>query len=113
MGILRNAVIKREKARPICYDFFPADHSVESFVIFSHGFKGFKDWGNWNEMAIFFQYSGYHFIKFNFSLNGGTPEEPIDFPDLNAFAQNTYSQELRDLDDLLNHVGGDLFPVMA
>ena len=56
-------------------------------IIFCHGYKGFKDWGAWNLMAEAFAKIGFCFIKFNFSHNGGTIEQPIDFPDLEAFWQ--------------------------
>ena len=44
------------------------------------------------------------FVKFNFSHNGGTTDNPIDFPDLKAFADNNYTKELLDLDDILNFI---------
>lgn len=66
-------------------------------VIFCHGYKGFKDWGAWNLVADEFVKAGFIFLKFNFSHNGGTLENPIDFPDLQAFGENTYSKEVEDL----------------
>jgi len=44
------------------------------------------------------------FLKFNFSLNGGTIQHPIDFPDLEAFSRNTYSQELIDVKRVINFI---------
>ena len=41
-------------------------------------------------------------VKFNFSHNGGTLENPIDFPDLEAFGHNNYSKELDDLDTVIS-----------
>ena len=73
-------------------------------MIFCHGYKGFKDWGAWNLVSEQFLNKGYAFCKFNFSLNGGTIEEPIDFPDLDAFGKNTYSQEVIDIGRVLDHV---------
>ena len=43
------------------------------------------------------------FVKFNFSHNGGTVENPIDFPDLEAFAENNYTKELDDLEAILSY----------
>ncbi len=37
-------------------------------------------------------------------MNGGTLDNPIDFPDLDAFSKNTYSQEVYDLNDVINYV---------
>lgn len=71
-------------------------------VIFCHGYKGYKDWGCWNLVAEEFIEQGFVFLKFNFSYNGGTIEQPIDFPDLDAFGNNTYSKELEDLHTVIN-----------
>ncbi|MCZ4408417.1 alpha/beta hydrolase [Cryomorphaceae bacterium 1068] len=78
----------------------------QDLVIFCHGYKGFKDWGPWNLVAQQFASSGYDFLKFNFSHNGGTVEDSIDFPDTEAFAKNTYSKELEDIGYILNRVEG-------
>ncbi len=48
-------------------------------------------------MAVAFAEKGVDLFKFNFSHNGGTVSEPIDFPDLQAFAKNAYSREVHDL----------------
>jgi len=66
-------------------------------IIFAHGFKGFKDWGTHNLVAKYFAEHGFRFLKFNFSHNGTTPENPVDFVDLEAFSDNTFSTELEDL----------------
>jgi len=76
-------------------------------VIFAHGYKGFKDWGAWHLMANTFAEAGFCFIKFNFSHNGGTIEQPIDFPDLEAFGNNNYTIELDDLECIINWVFQD------
>jgi len=73
----------------------------QDLVIFCHGYKGFKDWGPWNLLADYFASAGYDFLKFNFSHNGGTVENPIDFPDTEAFAQNTYTKELYDIEQII------------
>lgn len=71
-------------------------------VLFVHGYMGFKDWGAWNQMQEFFTQNAYAFCKFNFSHNGGTISNGIDFPDLLAFSKNTYSKEVHDLYQVLN-----------
>jgi dienelactone hydrolase len=72
-----------------------------ALVIFVHGFKGFKDWGTHDLVADFFAGNGINFLKFNFSHNGTTPESPLDFTDLEAFGNNTFSKELFDLDQVI------------
>lgn len=71
-------------------------------VIFAHGFKGFKDWGTHNLLAKYFAENGFRFLKFNFSHNGTTPVNPVDFTDLIAFADNTFSMELEDLGTVID-----------
>jgi pimeloyl-ACP methyl ester carboxylesterase len=71
-------------------------------VIFAHGFKGFKDWGTHNLVADYFARNGFRYLKFNFSHNGTTPTHPYDFVDLTAFADNTISIELEDLDTIID-----------
>ena len=71
-------------------------------VILAHGFKGFKDWGTHNLLANYFAENGFRFLKFNFSHNGTTPDNPVDFVDLIAFADNTFSIELEDLGTVID-----------
>ena len=78
-----NLILEGKHSKPILTDvFFKEDKTKKPIVIFCHGYKGFKDWGAWNLMAETFVKAGFFFIKFNFSHNGGTIEQPIDFPDL-------------------------------
>ncbi|SCC90908.1 Uncharacterized protein SCG7109_BF_00040 [Chlamydiales bacterium SCGC AG-110-M15] len=82
---------------------FPVDISWKGggeprpVVIFSHGFKGFKDWGPFPFLARHFAAKGYVFARFNFSHNGTTVEHPQELVDLEAFAQNNFTIELDDL----------------
>jgi pimeloyl-ACP methyl ester carboxylesterase len=71
-------------------------------IIFSHGFKGFKDWGTHNMVASYLAAYGFRFLKFNFSHNGTTPDQPLDFADLIAFSENTFSIELEDLGRIID-----------
>lgn len=92
---------KRKSAYDLSYSPLRKNKNL---VIFCHGYKGFKDWGPWNDMAQIFIDEGCDFLKFNFSHNGGTEENPIDFPDTEAFAKNTYSKELEDIEAILDLV---------
>ncbi|GAB2973728.1 hypothetical protein GCM10027049_04820 [Mucilaginibacter puniceus] len=71
-------------------------------IIFAHGFKGFKDWGTHNLVATYFAEKGYKYLKFNFSHNGTTVNSPVDFTDLNAFSENTFTMELDDLNTVID-----------
>ncbi len=95
---LLNQVYEGAVGRKSLIDFEePEDDNYKDIVLFIHGFKGFKDWGAWNLVQSFFIGNGMAFCKFNMSHNGGTVENPIDFPDLEAFSLNRYSYELADV----------------
>ena len=108
MKLLQNQVLKNEGKKSILYDVFYKKNSLKKpVVIFCHGYKGFKDWGAWNLVGKEFAKNNFAFIKFNFSHNGGTIKNPIDFPDLEAFGNNNFSHEMNDieiiLESLINH----------
>ncbi len=106
MQINKNILIKSNcHKRPIVTDvFYNKNNEKKPIVIFCHGYKGFKDWGAWNLMATVFAEEGLFFVKFNFSHNGGTASNPIDFPDLDAFGQNNFTIELNDLETVINWI---------
>lgn len=83
-------------------DLYLPSEPFSNLVVFLHGYKGYKDWGAWHLVAHYFMDKGIGFCSFNFSHNGGTVENPIDFPDLTAFAQNRYSYEVKDVEAVLN-----------
>lgn len=72
-------------------------------IIFVHGFKGFKDWGAHNLVARFFAENQFKYIKFNLSHNGTDPDNPVDVTDLKAFASNTVSYEMHDLEAVIHY----------
>lgn len=105
MHIENNIVLKRKDDRPIVIDtFYQNKNQHQPVVIFCHGYKGFKDWGAWDLMGKTIAKANFCFVKFNFSHNGGSVEQPIDFPDLDAFGNNNYTKELDDLEDVIDWV---------
>lgn len=98
-----NYTLSGAKGRPMLVDV-TYDDAIRNapVVIFAHGFKGFKDWGTHNLVANYFAANGYKYLKFNFSHNGTTPDNPVDFADLVAFSDNTFSIELEDLDTIID-----------
>lgn len=106
MIILKNKILHEKGKRATLYDVYQDGlSSNKPVVIFCHGYKGFKDWGAWHLVAEEFAKAGFFFVKLNFSHNGGTIDQPIDFPDLEAFANNNFSLELDDIDRLITHLG--------
>lgn len=110
MKRIKNKIIK--KASILLDAFYEENGQEKPVLIFSHGFKGYKDWGAWNLMAEAFAKAGFVFVKFNFSHNGGTLEDPIDFPDLEKFGENTFSQEAADLEEVITFLlAGEILPL--
>ena len=103
MKITKNILLQGKHHKPILTDvFYTENNKQKPIVIFAHGYKGYKDWGCWNLVAEAFANAGFFFLKFNFSHNGGTVEQPIDFPDLEAFGNNNYTKELDDLQSVID-----------
>ena len=100
-----NISIQDTSKRPIVMDLvYDSSIKLGPLIIFCHGYKGFKDWGAWPLLSEALAVSGFVVIKFNFSHNGGTHIQPIDFPDLEAFGNNNYTKELEDLDRVISWV---------
>lgn len=92
-----NKIIKGSGELPILIDTIFSAKNSNKVVIFSHGFKGFKDWGPFNKIAEFFAKKKIIFVKFNFSYNGTSIDKPSDFVNLDAFGNNNFCKELDDL----------------
>ena len=95
---LKDIIINGSGKNPILLDVtFNSDYNPKKIIIFCHGFKGFKDWGPFNELADYFALQGFVFVKFNFSYNGTTVKKPLEFKDLDSFGNNNFCIELDDL----------------
>ena len=90
---------------------FKGTKTRKAVLIFCHGFKGFKDWGSFPTLSNKFAEHGFVFVKFNFSHNGGTIKQAIDFPDLKAFSENTFSKELYDLGRVIDAIFDKKLPI--
>lgn len=105
MEVVAHSVIKGGRDRFMFLDvFYTANSKPKPIVVFSHGFKGFKDWGHFNVVAQQFAEAGFVFVKFNFSYNGTTLDAPENFADLNSFGENNYTTELDDLEKVIDWV---------
>lgn len=101
---VKNIVLTPPEAKPFLADaYYQSGTDKKPLVIFVHGYKGFKDWGAWSLVAKSFAEAGFYFVKFNFSHNGTTLDNPLEFDDLEAFGANTYSQEQRDLNYVVDY----------
>ena len=105
MKVLKNVLIQGKHQKDFFADiFYVENQQPKPVVIFSHGFKGFKDWGHFNLVAEAFAKAGFVFVKFNFSHNGTSLENPSEFVDLEAFGHNSFHIELDDLGSVVDFV---------
>lgn len=103
MNQINNHLLEGKNGKAIPVDvYWETSEKNLPILLFAHGFKGFKDWGHWNEIAKEFAKAGYCFVKFNFSHNGTTTNDLLNFADLEAFGQNNYSKELDDLQSVID-----------
>jgi pimeloyl-ACP methyl ester carboxylesterase len=79
-------------------------------LLFVHGFKGFKDWGFVPYLGEYFANQGFFVITFNFSHNG-IGENKTEFTELDKFAANTYSREVKELNEIISAFRNDFFEV--
>lgn len=102
---IENGIYTGANERKSLVDFeLPTNMKCNNIVLFIHGYKGFKDWGCWNLVQKFFVDNGIGFCKMNLSHNGGTIDNPIDFPDLEAFGNNRYTYELEDIKAVIDWI---------
>jgi uncharacterized protein len=79
--------------------FAEADNPSRTVVI-CHGFKGFAHWGFFPHLARAIANAGMRAITFDFS-GSGIGDDRETFVDADAFAKNTFTQELADLDAVI------------
>lgn len=86
--------------------FYNSDNTEikKPLIIFAHGFKGFKDWGGFPYLCNKLAEKGFAVLSFNFSHNGVEKNSPMDFTNLEKFAQNTHTIELNDIDAVISNI---------
>ena len=95
--------------KPIYGDLTYDDKNTTTpLLIFVHGFKGFKDWGAHQLTARYFAQNGFRYLKFNLSHSGVSADNLHDIGDLDAFAENTFSKEMQDIDVVISHALSNL-----
>lgn len=88
---------------PIYYDLYsPISRNGVAFpvIIFLHGFKGFKDWGPFPDVAEELARAGFGVVAMNFSLNG-IGDSRTEFTKPEEFARETFSQDLDDIGSVI------------
>jgi dienelactone hydrolase len=110
MLIQKNQIIKGSLGIEMATDYFvPEGKNDLPVVIYTHGFNGFKDWGNFDLISEEFAKAGFLFVKYNLSHNGTNLENPEEFVDLQLYRENTYTIEYLDLSFVIDHVCSENF----
>ncbi|GBD90191.1 alpha/beta hydrolase family protein [bacterium BMS3Abin04] len=105
----QNYVYKTSKNDEISITTFGNQHLKSGkCLIYCHGFKGFKDWGFVPYVGKYFAERGYFVITFNFSHNG-IGNNPLEFTEPDKFAENTFSLEVNELNEIINAVSNGYF----
>ena len=81
----------------------PVGAGARPIIIVCHGFKGFKDFAFFPYTSRKLCEQGFAVVTMNFSGNG-IGDDPLSFTALDKFAQNTISQELDDIDAVLDGI---------
>jgi dienelactone hydrolase len=81
----------------------PVGQGTRPIIIVCHGFKGFKDFAFFPYASRKLCEQGFAVVTMNFSGNG-IGDDPLSFTALDKFAQNTISQELDDIEAVLDGI---------
>lgn len=101
---MKSLKIKNFDSQVINCDLYRKSNSeFLQLIIFSHGFKGFKDWGGFPYMMNELANAGFAAASFNFTHNGVSEEQPMEFTELDKFAENTFSKEVDELGSVINY----------
>lgn len=96
---------RNEKLRITTYGF--ENSCTVPCIILVHGFKGFKDWGFGPYTGKYLSEKGFFVITFNFSHNG-VGDNLMEFTELDKFADNTFSLEIDELNEIITaYLRGD------
>mgnify|MGYP000279945845 CR=1 FL=1 len=94
-------IIDGSAEKPILIDItFKKTNYPKNIVLFSHGFKGFKDWGAWHLMVEQFTKRGLSIALMNGTHNG-IGSNLTEFTELDLFSRNSISAEQKDIKEAL------------
>lgn len=108
--MVKNYAFLASDGEKIRVAFRNENEESKRLLIFVHGFKGFKDWGFGPYLSENLSEKGFSVLTFNFSHNG-IGDELTEFTELDKFAENTFSREVRELDELVSAVRNGFFNV--
>jgi uncharacterized protein len=102
--IEHTVALTNQRGLPFAVDIRrPVGQGARPIIIVCHGFKGFKDFAFFPYASRKLCEQGLAVVTMNFSGNG-IGDDPLNFTALDKFAQNTISQELDDIDAVLDGI---------
>ena len=69
----------------------------DDLIIAIHGFKSFCDWGFWPYVSDCLSQNQLEVLRFNFTHNGVSKDDLLNFSRLDLFGKNTYSLEIDEI----------------
>jgi len=98
MGEILSGVIEGAAGAAVAWDLHLPREKGRPLVFICHGFKGFKDWGFFPDLAQRLASSGYAALRFNYGHNGvGLGASATEFTRLDLFEQDRMSYRVEDL----------------
>jgi uncharacterized protein len=102
--IERTVSLTNQRGLPFQVDIrLPEGRGTFPVIIVCHGFKGFKDFAFFPYTSRKLCEQGFAVVTMNFSGNG-IADDPVQFTELEKFEQNTISQELDDIEAVLDGI---------
>ena len=113
INLVKKISIRADNDLKISADLYNSSGKKGPLIIFTHGFKGFKDWGGFPYLMDKLSKAGFCTCSYNFTHNGVDNDKPLDFSRLDLFAKNTFSREIEELDNVINHFyeNGDTYNI--
>ena len=80
-------------------------------VLMVHGYKGFKEWGNWQGVAAKWADEGWEVVRMDFSHNGHLPPFDTDCLDEGSWSENHYRFEVEEVQFGLKQLASEGLPL--
>lgn len=95
---------------PVAAMLHPGASPRAPYVVVCHGFKGFKDWGFFPEIARRVAVAGFNALRIDYSHNGCREGE---FDRLDLFERDTWTRHQEDLLGVIEGCGADVLGILG
>lgn len=87
--------------------------SRQGVALMVHGYKGFRQWGNWKGLAERWAQEGWDVVRMDFSHNGHVPPFEDDCLDEEAWSANRYTMEVDEVAFALAQLAPEGVPLVV